>query len=268
MEYVLSFDLGIRNLAVCALGITPLTEKLPYGVTDIEFAELLHVYLWEVIDILEETSTTGCKEVSIDAAAAFLLNALERRRDALFQFGVCVGVVIEQQPGGKFVNVRMKALSHVLQSFFHIHTRGTIPICFLSAKRKLKGMSTNVATTETDAKTTAELATETATETTTKTSKAAHSKYKANKTFALDQTRTLLDKLGNGTDANELFNSVKKKDDLADAFLQGVRYMYDHYVNLKPPRKRKASINPSQKRKASVEGSKGVAVKKGKETLL
>ena len=226
MEYVLSFDLGILNLSVCALGIMPIQNKLPYGLTDAEFVKYLYVNQWEVINVLEDhsdmqTTKGACKDVSIDAAAVFLLQALERRRHSLLNHGNCIGVAIEQQPGGRFVNVRMKALSHVLQSFFYIHTHGSVPISFMSAKRKLKGMTPNTDTPVVG------------------TNSAKANKYKDNKAFALNKTRALLSGVKNSADATAVFDSAKKKDDLADSFLQAIRYMYDRYVELKPPRKRK-----------------------------
>ena len=116
MPRILGIDVGLRNLAVCAV--------------DVE-EETFTVRQWAVLDVLKEKKA---KQVTIEESVSLMLNALGER-PALFE-GVEL-VAIESQPVGRVVsaNVRMKVVSHCIQSFVALKT--DCKCCFVNPKSKL-----------------------------------------------------------------------------------------------------------------------------------
>jgi hypothetical protein len=182
---VLSFDMGIKNLAYLIL------QKQEEGF-DIQF--------WTVEDITE-----GCTRAKKPTIAQ-CVEAMVKHLQTIDISGV-THVLIEQQPVGfhQRSNTMMKCLSHVVQAFFI--DRGIEHVAFVSPKRKLKmegcpdtkGLKTK-------------------------------DRYNLHKRFAIDKTLELLPE-GKWKD---WFESLKKQDDAADAFLQAYQTIME-----KPKKKRK-----------------------------
>lgn len=198
----LSFDVGVRNLAVCKL------EIIKDLYTDTRYT----IHHWEVMDVLEGVPETS-KKMGIPETAQHMIDTLLQHEDLLLQNPTPCGVLIEQQPGGKFVNVGMKALSHVLQAFMYLKAPN-IPIHFVSARKKLqtadshdKGVSQK-------------------------------KRYSSNKQFAKETALNILQtQVTNSEEASLIFNSRSKKDDLADSLLQAVAFTSEPPT--KKPRKSK-----------------------------
>ena len=115
---------------------------------------------------------------------------------------------LELQPLGQMArNVKTKTLSHIFQTLLLAHG---IPVQFVSPKKKLAGADLN--------------------------------SYAGNKKFAVDSTEKILE-----GEWQEWFRSCKgKRDDLADAFLQGYYTAKQSFVQ-KPKRESKAK-QPRAKR--------------------
>lgn len=199
---ILSFDIGIRDLAYCIA---------EFGSEQQAGANLL-VEAWESIDILNDQDENGkrtSRNVSIPESCQLLVAALKLRSKVMLNTPPDL-ILVEQQPGGKFVNVRMKCLSHALQTFFLVVTEGAIPIEFVSAKLKLAVLLDSLqvqlpAAQSGDA--------------------GRRDRYKNNKEFSVQVCRLVLEHhTKNAHDCLAVLESYKKKDDLADALLQGYQY--------------------------------------------
>jgi hypothetical protein len=106
-------------------------------------------------------------------------------------------VYIENQPmglRGSARNLKTKVLSHILQCQLMVENP-SLKIYFINPSLKLKDMARD-----------------------------GPSSYYANKKYASAKTLEMISgpNCQNKEDCNKIFNSVKKKDDLADAFLQGL----------------------------------------------
>ena len=114
-----SFDMGIKNLALCVVEAEGDAE-----------ATISH---WEMIDTLQGTRINNAKAIRIESAVQALVDAM-RAREPIWE-GV-TEVIIEQQPVGRLPvsNTLMKCLSHVLQAYFY--ARGA-RVRFCSPKKKL-----------------------------------------------------------------------------------------------------------------------------------
>jgi len=152
------------------------------------YIEGTRILRWECVDIVE--GKTRAKKPSIALVTAALVDHL-KTLDM-----VPDKVLIETQPAGgagRRSNTMMKVLSHVVQAFFY--TRGVKKIQFVSPKRKLKGC---IPCKELKSK----------------------ERYAIHKQYAIDQCTERLATLEGGAAWGEFFAKQKKKDDLADAFLQ------------------------------------------------
>ena len=160
-------------------------------------------YYQKILKNIQLSNTKKEKTVfDIDVLRYNLVEALENRPQ-LFQ---AEKVLIENQPSLK--NPRMKAISSTIYDFYLI--RGIFDKKYNSQINQVKYMSpSNKIKLSKDKKLVAEA---------DKTKK-----YKLTKKLAVDYVKALLD-----TDLNnfkDYFLGVKKKDDLADAFLQGAYYL-------------------------------------------
>lgn len=130
---------------------------------------------------------------------------------------------LEQQPlGMQARNVKSKTLSHVIQGL--LISKG-IPVVFISPQKKLKYMEQT-------------------------------GNYSDNKKFAVEETLRLLHSIDPNESSNrwlQHFNSFKKKDDLADSFLQGLYASKDHILALikEDTKIEKLKVRNSKKRNLS-----------------
>lgn len=195
MEGVLaSFDMGAANLAVCVL--------------DIATKKILH---WFLIDIFREQSIATGKVIksskkTVDEHVEALVPALEGFSSV---FDDVTHVVIEQQPSGRgrFANNKMHNLQHSLKTWFL--TKYSICAKILSPKHKLKIIRSSLASDD-------ELC-----DPRPSTPKVANKRYAYHKKRAVQCVKKIGPLHATETQMT-LFKASKKKDDYADAFLQGL----------------------------------------------
>lgn len=198
MSIILSFDIGIKNLAYCLFHYDPSSE-FSFEILD-----------WNILDI------------SIDAKK----NVMDCQSDKLFQtlhtaFGdkEIHHVVIENQPVLK--NPVMKSVQIMVYSYFKIARmlqEEIKVVCMVNAGNKLK-FAFNIIqpylikdTDEFDH---------------VPTSIDPKRKYKDTKNASIQYVRALLSKK-NQNEGITYFDNFKKKDDLADTLLQGLYYSYNN----------------------------------------
>ena len=246
---ILSIDLGIRNLALCVLSIkrrttvsstmqTPVAVSLssvvqqdklqqiqtllpsgtPESIIQLQKEYIVCIHNWKVVDILQNTDHENTKDLSISN-----LNCLMQR--CLYEQNMHAGVdivAIENQPVGfhKRSNTRMKVLSHCIESFMYNQCPDHVEICFVSPKKKF--MWSPLADTQEAA-----------------ANKKASARYRLHKKMACNACQMIL-QLCDPKWTN-LFSAHKKKDDLADCFLQGLVI-----VHRPPPKKPPLTIDQLQ----------------------
>jgi len=219
---ILSIDVGLRNLAWCLMTRLPSTETEWQGAP--WWGNSVSIQHWKVLDIVEHA---GQKDVNLNKTdiatiVPWFIKSLEDHKDLI---GTNIDIVlIENQPSGHCLaggvsisNIKTKVLSHLLQAFFVVRD---IPVKFVSPANKLKDAG--------------EFMTD-------------PSQYSQHKKAALGLTEKCMQEMGEGYVA--MWKAFKgKKDDLADAFLQGV----SSNVELKPlekpraKRKRDSTHKPSK----------------------
>lgn len=195
-------------MAVCKV------EVLTSASATAELAETQYqIHHWTVYDVLEALPDVSVKTVGIPLLTQHMINMLLAHEvELLHTPPIPTAVLIEQQPGGKFVNVSMKALSHVLQAFMYLKTP-LVPIHFVSARKKLQKADAH------------------------EKGMAQKKRYSSNKQFAKEETINILQSsVANSEEALSLFHSRSKKDDLADCFLQALAF---YTSNLPAPKKRR-----------------------------
>jgi DNA-binding Lrp family transcriptional regulator len=195
---ILSFDIGIKNLSYCLVK----SELNNYNINKIEIID------WDIINILKDNEKV--KSINIDELSKRLYIKLnEVFKDKEFDI-----VLLENQPVLK--NPVMKSVQMLIYGFFLYQKTNLIKniklIKLINASNKLKiGLLLNNEFKELkkniDIK-----------DYNTKI------KYSINKKKAIDYTLLYLNylKLNN---YKEFFNLHKKKDDLADSFLQSIYYI-------------------------------------------
>lgn len=189
MPIVLSFDVGMSNLAYCIVRDMPGEANPCAG--DLSF----EIVGWEVIDL---------KASCLDEACRNLPRELFKRIDTM---SAVDRVVIERQTKS---NIKMKCMSHAIQTFFETHllckprpATGEFPrmsVDFVSPCKKL-GVYTGppVACKITNP-------------------------YRRNKRLAIEHTTKILERYPVHV---EYFHQASKKDDLADALLHALVTLRD-----------------------------------------
>ena len=188
---LLSFDIGIKNLAYCILR---------YNTEDNSDITIIK---WNIIPLLDKNEK--CKGFPLDELTKRMYEQLNKE---FYSYDIDI-VLLENQPVLK--NPVMKSVQMILFSYFQYQkimlNREIKLIKFINAGNKLKvGRNFN------EINYNAEI-------------NAIKSKYTRNKKFAILYTdKILIDRLKDSKN-NEYFNKHKKKDDLADAFLQAIYYI-------------------------------------------
>lgn len=192
---VASFDMGAKNLALCVLD-----------------SRMETVVKWCMINIWareeQETQTVvNSKKRTLDEHVEAFVPALDQH---LPDLASVVHVAIEQQPAGRgpFANTKMQNLQNCLKTWFL--TR--LSLCADIVSPKLKLNITRAELAEDDAKNPDGPPT---------TPKKASERYHYHKKRAITTTEKLLHTHTDATRA-KMFTSTRKKDDFADAFLQGL----------------------------------------------
>jgi hypothetical protein len=167
MSYILSFDIGIKNLAYC-------------------YSQDAKIIKWNVFDIKGDNVNETCEKCVKVLSDTF-------RDDPIDQ------VLIENQPVQK--NPTMKTIQIVVYTFFMYQKVGGVKqisnINFISANRKNKFADKFKIDIE------------------------CKTKYQKNKKVAIACTKLLVE----NTEWDEHFNKHKKKDDLADSYLQTLAFI-------------------------------------------
>jgi hypothetical protein len=220
---ILSIDVGLRNLAWCLLSRSPSQSLKWQGAP--WWGNEVQIINWKVVDIVEHS---GIKEkinlnkTDIASIVPWFMKCLEDYKEIISE-NIDL-VFIENQPSGHTLgagvsisNVKTKVLSHVLQAFF---VAKNIPVKFVSPANKLKDAG--------------EFMTD-------------YSQYSQHKKAAVALTEKCMGEMGEGFMA--MWKGFKgKKDDLADAFLQGISSSLE-LATFKPKgvkRKRDAGKKPEK----------------------
>jgi hypothetical protein len=201
---IISFDIGINNLSYCIFDIISEYSNNNTSGTNVPSETLETKTLetntpkqpytiadWNVLNI----NIDGVKKPTIH----YLTRNIIKLFDELPLFLECNKVVIENQPCMK--NPVMKSIQMIVYSYFAIRgvtdNKTTSEIVLMSASNKTKvydGPPIELAV---------------------------KSKYTRNKKLAILHTQYIL----KDVEKLEFFNTHKKKDDLADAYLQGLFYI-------------------------------------------
>jgi len=193
MTTILSFDIGIFNLAFANVTVNPIIETTENK----ENALNTVINDWGILCL---KSHDDPKKMDLNVISRKLIELLNDKFDNVdFQT-----VLIENQPCMK--NPTMKSIQMILYTFFVMHSYlegRTIDIKFVSASNKLKVKH------KTDVS-----------HITTK------SKYLQNKKFVVEYAKNYLELTRNINEKwIDLFNKEKKKDDWADAYCQAIHFI-------------------------------------------
>mgnify|MGYP001166659993 FL=1 len=192
---ILSFDIGIKNLAYCIL----------YKDLTINNEKNLIIHKWGIINILEDNEK--CKDISLDEIGTRMYKRLQ---DEFLEENI-TEVLLENQPVLK--NPVMKSIQILIMGFFKYESvilgREIKLIKLINASNKLKLGKKLIQFNESE------------------DILKIKSKYNRNKKLAILYTNYFLEKelYSDYNKYNTLFNEHKKKDDLSDAFLQGLYYI-------------------------------------------
>ena len=192
-----------------------------------------NIYKKMILDMkLKKIKKTSVANLDFDDTRLKLVLELDKRKH-LLEANV---VVIENQPS--FKNPRMKSISGIIYDYFMIRgmvdkaiTKSTIEkVKFMSPSNKIKlatdGETQQIVKLKADSE----------------SSKA----YKLTKSLAVKYTQEMVNHLPFWLND---FNSHKKKDDLADAFLQGA-YYFEMNINLKDDNKVYKTVKKVKEEKA------------------
>lgn len=192
---ILSFDIGIKNLAYCIL----------YKDLTINNEKSLIIHKWGIINILQDNEK--CKDISLDEIGTRIYKRLQ---DEFLEENI-TEVLLENQPVLK--NPVMKSIQILIMGFFKYESiilgREIKLIKLINASNKLKLGKKLIQFNESE------------------DILKIKSKYNRNKKLAILYTNYFLEKelYSDYNKYNTLFNEHKKKDDLSDAFLQGLYYI-------------------------------------------
>jgi hypothetical protein len=213
MYRVLSFDVGTKNLGLCDLSVNTAGD--------------FKVHKWSVDSCVPRGLNVNTTPIA-ELAPLFYAWAMEQKKKWLYEDGSKIDyqrIFIENQPmggRGSARNLKTKILSHVLQCIL----TGEAPITFINPGLKLKDMPRPA-----EGKTT----------------------YRENKLYAISKTSEVVATSSclNKDDCIKLFVEKKiKRDDLADAFLQGLiagqMYCKGLVIVDEEPKKKKRVVKPKE----------------------
>lgn len=198
---ILSFDIGIKNLSYCIM----YKSNLNRNINDIKIID------WGIIQLIDDD--IKCKTVPLETITEILYNKLH---DKFIDYDIDT-ILLENQPVLK--NPLMKSIQMIIYGYFnyekHIMGRNIESIKLINASNKLKlGKKLKDFNNSVDVQEINKI----------------NSKYTKNKKLAIIYTNHFLKQRLIEEDYekyNTIFNDHKKKDDLSDAFLQGL-YFIEH----------------------------------------
>ncbi len=198
---ILSFDIGIKNLSYCIM----YKSNLNRNINDIKIID------WGIIQLIDDD--IKCKTVPLETITEILYNKLH---DKFINYDIDT-ILLENQPVLK--NPLMKSIQMIIYGYFnyekHIMGRNIESIKLINASNKLKlGKKLKDFNNSVDVQEINKI----------------NSKYTKNKKLAIIYTNHFLKQRLIEEDYekyNTIFNDHKKKDDLSDAFLQGL-YFIEH----------------------------------------
>jgi len=187
---ILSFDVGIVNLAYCI----------------IETGEQPKIVNWEIIE-LSKKGNSFTAHIATSGIAELYLTLINQLDQRAFLCDVDT-VLIEKQPS---FNPKMRIIAGCLQTYFYI--RGVVDknkinsVEFFSPKHKLKcydGPELDISS---------------------KNGKVVKGKYAQTKKMGILIARSKLQEFNETPEWVNLFENSKKKDDLSDCYLQALTYI-------------------------------------------
>lgn len=212
---VLSFDVGTRTLSLCVVS----REDTRVNVLE-----------WRILDLHGEDKKLTMHDLSERCVKRLAeLELMETYRPDT--------VLIETQRGGKFGNATMMSISHVLHAFVVTcahYLKAPCNVVFMSPTLKIAAAVKLLPPEEEEA--TLEGTLEGAAELTTRQKN--YQFYKKNKKVSKDAVALLLTdntRMQLGPELKATYAASKKKDDLADSFMQAYAYLHPAQV----PKKRK-----------------------------
>lgn len=230
---VLSFDVGVKNLAACCL--------------EVDASGQFQILDWDVYNVVQEG--TNVNKTSLEILAPQFYDFCHSKLEAWLGCEPgqsCARVFIETQPmGGRggARNLKTKVMSHMLQCQIRSY-RPDVPVSFVHPSLKLKDMP------RLEPK----------------------SSYRANKLYAIQKTEEYLNGTDNisGPEITQKFAKAKakKRDDLADSFLQGLiaALMYERGQIVEPTEPKETKVKKPAAKKRKVAVSENVDEKKAEES--
>lgn len=190
---IVSFDIGVKNLAVCVMSVN---KESNVGT----------VLVWKIISLAEVKE----KIPSVHELAGRLFMELDALVDQITEcgHGDIDTVLVENQPSR--LNGSMKSIQMMIYSYFQLrrHWEGTVKhVQMISASQKLQGHDVH----------------ESKVPVTTKKG------YELNKWKAVQLMNCYVEEDGA---LKEMLNGYKKKDDMADALLQSISWMRKHGIDV------------------------------------
>jgi hypothetical protein len=217
---ILSVDLGVRNLAWCVLDRTPDKTAAAFQAAPFH-GQRVKVHAWRVVDIVKQAGVeeeVNLNKTDVSACVPWFVTTIEHFWEELTS-GVELAV-LEAQPTARVMshgercvsNIRTKVLSHVLQAML---LKAKIPVQFVSPSVKLKDAKDLMA----DAK-----------------------DYREHKKAAIILTNRAVESLD--ATAQTLWADAKgKRDDMADALLQGVCFAVKRVKTTRAPKRKRAAVS-------------------------
>lgn len=210
---VLSFDVGIRNMAFAIIELHTTDSSTIHA----NIVQSTTVHALQAIDTLSHTNLDPTTKINANKIPLLtltrgVLRALDTRVVPELNTKVPNYIIIENQPCYK--NPRMKSIQLVIFSYFaqRYINRPNIDIRMFQPRDKFAVYNGETVTC------------------------ALKSKYGRRKYLAVEYTRRML---VNNPKVRSIFIASKKKDDMADAYLQALTFIRQIYVKLKLRRQHK-----------------------------